>query len=226
VHAPRHVVRQLRADQRRALLVGGLPALRLAADARARPDHQHPQRRRHLLLARRARTALGTATQCTRRNDSPASPPPPPPPCRGVRALHFLRRAGVAQVNLSPSGPRPRWKRPAHISFPAARRALGRGRHLKVFVPPRVAQRGFQGLSELGVRGRSPMCRDHLLVTLCPPVIPPDQACAVQERGAAVMSSGLPTQQLIQQLDGILVPGSSRRVSISCPAHASQPHRT
>eukprot|EP01047_Picozoa_sp_COSAG01_P055585 COSAG01_NODE_6206_length_3796_cov_1.330268_1_plen_60_part_10 len=59
-----HVGRQLRADQRRALLAGGLPALRLAADARARPDHQHPQ----LLLVRRARNTSGTATQCTRRN--------------------------------------------------------------------------------------------------------------------------------------------------------------
>jgi hypothetical protein len=47
---------------------------------RARPRHPCPPVAGNLLLTRRARNALGTATQCTRRNDSPPSPPPPPPP--------------------------------------------------------------------------------------------------------------------------------------------------
>jgi hypothetical protein len=42
-------------------------------------------RPRHRLLTRRARNALGTATQCTRRNDSPPPPPPSPPAGRNVR---------------------------------------------------------------------------------------------------------------------------------------------
>ena len=41
------------------------------------------RRAAHGLLTRRARIALGTATQCTRRNDSPRrpAPSPPSPPC-------------------------------------------------------------------------------------------------------------------------------------------------
>jgi hypothetical protein len=51
---------------------GAAPACRPSRSAGTAP----PRRRR--LLARRARDALGTATQCTRGKDSP--PPPPPPP--------------------------------------------------------------------------------------------------------------------------------------------------
>jgi hypothetical protein len=40
------------------------------------------------LLTRRARIALGTATQCSRRNDSPQLPAPPPWATRRVAATH------------------------------------------------------------------------------------------------------------------------------------------
>jgi hypothetical protein len=46
----------------------------------SRSDRARRRRRCRRLLARRARDALGTATQCTRRNDSPPPPTPPPTP--------------------------------------------------------------------------------------------------------------------------------------------------
>jgi hypothetical protein len=71
---------------------------------RAQPDHAISRRR--LLLTRRARHASGTATQCTRRNDSPppgwAAPPHP----------HLAARAAAAPTLLI-HGPacrrRPAW---------------------------------------------------------------------------------------------------------------------
>jgi hypothetical protein len=35
-------------------------------------------------------------------------------PCAGVSTLNFVTRPGVTSINLSPNGPLPRWKRPAH----------------------------------------------------------------------------------------------------------------
>jgi hypothetical protein len=80
-----------RTDRHTGRQFGGRQAVALACRLvvhRHLAQHLGEQRRRLLLLTRRARVALGTATQCTRRNDSPSSspPPPPPPPPSCVRA--------------------------------------------------------------------------------------------------------------------------------------------
>ena len=73
---------------------GRARALRLSGAARTLLVEMRPR----LLLTRRARSALGTATQCTRKNDSPPPPPPPPPPGAGDGL------EAAAQEGLLPGG--------------------------------------------------------------------------------------------------------------------------
>jgi hypothetical protein len=67
----------------------------LGGKVHGRPQPPHPQRPRRLLLTRRARDASGTATQCTRRSDSPPGsrsvagrPRSPAPPGRTRAVRH------------------------------------------------------------------------------------------------------------------------------------------
>jgi hypothetical protein len=63
----------------------------------------HPRLQPHL-LTRRARNTSGTATQCTRRNDSP----PPPPPPRHAPAPRHRHPLQLPLCRCSPTRQRPR----------------------------------------------------------------------------------------------------------------------
>jgi hypothetical protein len=90
-HGPRHCVMSGRCGARRLGATGAV--VWLSWEGRARPLGRR-------LLTRRARNASGTATQYTRRNDSPPPPPPPPPPP--------LPPAEAGRLDLDP--------RPAHLN--------------------------------------------------------------------------------------------------------------
>jgi hypothetical protein len=101
---------------------GGLARHPLAHRLQARGAlRQAAERLRHLLLTRRARNALGTATQCTRRNDSPPSPPPrPPPPPRPCRRRRRPRRRERAAPRATRRAPAPSWPPAGRRSPPSA----------------------------------------------------------------------------------------------------------
>jgi hypothetical protein len=118
-----------------------------------------PQRVRHplpqpLLLTRRARTASGTATQCTRRNDlshhQRALLRVLQPRRRDFHPQYFVVRTGVTQGNLSHN--RHHFhdgKRPAHIQDRATLLRRQEACHNPTHAPPPAHATGLRGRGPL-----------------------------------------------------------------------------